>query len=107
MSDFLDIFKVLSEPLHSKSCYVKRNLFIHKNMSCPLCILETPICYGIDFCSFPFSLLQGGTTNDDNKGDDKSKDENPETFGFSQVFGLVAFGAVVVAFNSKLLGGSL
>lgn len=58
-------------------------------------------------CTVMAILLQGGTTNDDNKGDDKSKDENPETFGFSQVFGLVAFGAVVVAFNSKLLGGSL
>ncbi|PIK49698.1 hypothetical protein BSL78_13430 [Apostichopus japonicus] len=58
-------------------------------------------------CTLMAILLQGGATGDSSGPDGKGKYNKPETTGFSQVFGLMAFGAVAVALNSKLLGGSL
>lgn len=51
-----------------------------------------------------FRLLQGSTEDGE---DSKDPGDKAGKIEFSQVFGLLAFGAVSVALNSKLLGGSL
>ncbi|KAJ8027983.1 Protein YIPF6 [Holothuria leucospilota] len=55
-------------------------------------------------CTLMAILLQGSTEDGE---DSKDSGDKAGKIEFSQVFGLLAFGAVSVALNSKLLGGSL